>query len=124
MRLKEVYIEVGDDEYGITPSDYNPGQEPNRRGHPDSWDAGSGPEMDFPDNVTYYANRAVDNKGVSMPWNIMVLGYGAANKMSYEAAEEAIKVKCYEAYEDWDDEPEYEEYEPDDWEPDYNYESE
>lgn len=117
MRLKEVFIEVGDDEFGITPTDYNPGQEPCRRGHPDNWDAGSGPEMDFPDSVRYYANGAVGNTGVPMPWATMVIGYGWERRLTYEAAEEAIKRACYEAYEDWDDEPDY-------YEPDYDYENE
>jgi hypothetical protein len=117
MRLKEVYIEVMDDEYGITPTNYDPGQEPNRRGPIDNWDAGSGPEMDFPDDVLFYANGAVGKKGVSVPWNVMVLGYGADNKLNYEAAEEAIKAKCYEDYEDFDDEPDYPE-------PDYDWEGE
>lgn len=122
MRLKEVRIEVGDDEYGITPTDYNPGEEPCRTGHPDNWDAGSGPEMDFPDDVMYYANG--DTEGVSMPWNIMVLDYGADNKLNYDAAEDAIHEKCYEAYGDFPED----DYDDDDYESwrddDYDWEGE
>lgn len=124
MRLKEVYIEVGDDEYGITPTDYSPGEEPCRCGHPDNWDAGSGPEMDFPERVTYYANGAVGNEGVEVPWETMVLGYGADNHLSYSSAEEAIRAKCYEAYEDFP-EDDYDDGDYDDWrDDDYDWEGE
>lgn len=99
MKLREVYIEVGDDEYGITPESYDPGEAPCFAGHPDNWDPGSGPEMDFPETVMYYANGQGD--GVPMPWDVMAIGYGAERHMSLAAATEDIQDKLFEAYEDW-----------------------
>ncbi len=50
-RAVTVTIELGDTEYELEVSHFERAEAPSRRGHPDSWDAGSGGEVEVEDTV-------------------------------------------------------------------------